>query len=422
MAMLIRILMNHSFNCLATIFTVSVQTPIFLVIVIPFLIIYGFIQRLYVAATRQLKRLESVSRSPIFTHFSETISGVSTLKAYGAMNRFIDESDRRVDDNTVCYYPNAVANCWLAVRLEFMACFLVFFAALFAVISKSTAEGEAGGLSGGGIGLSLSYALNVTLALNMCVRMYAELETNIVSVERISEYTEIPPEAAWFRKADEKLSAEWPEKGEISFEAYGTRYRPGLDLVLRSVDLTTGRGEKVGIVGRTGAGKSSLTLALFRIIEAANGKIWVDGVDISTLGLQVLRSRIGIIPQEPVLFCGSLRLNLDPFQRHTDAQLWSAIELSHLKGFVTAQEAGLDTIISEGGENLSVGQRQLICLGRALLRRPKVLVLDEATSSIDMDTDMLVQETIRSQFSSCTILTIAHRKNGGNGDVFGAIL
>ena len=217
--------MNHSYNVLATIFTVCFQTPLFLVIVVPFVTAYFFIQRFFVATTRQLKRLESVSRSPIFTHFSETINGVSTIKAYSATRRFIEESDQRVDSNQRCFYPNSVAYCWLQVRLELMACFLIFFASLFAVLSKKSSDDDDSGSSGGGIGLSLSYILNITLSLNMCVRMYAELENNIVSVERISEFTKVKPEAAWQNeKEDEKVSKDWPQNGEIQFEGYGTRY------------------------------------------------------------------------------------------------------------------------------------------------------------------------------------------------------
>ena len=192
---------------------------------------------------------------------------MSTIKAYNATDRFIAESDYRVDQNARCFYPNGVSVCWLQVRLELMACFLTFFAALFAVLSKKSSEADTGGLSGGGIGLSLSYALNITLSLNLCVRSYADLENNIVSVERISEYTDVEPEAAWRRSEDNQLPKEWPERGEIRFEAYGTRYRPGLDLVLRRIDLSTERGEKIGIVGRTGAGKNRFELLIANLIS-----------------------------------------------------------------------------------------------------------------------------------------------------------
>lgn len=234
------------------------------------------------------------------------------------------------------------------------------------------------------------------------------MESNIVSVERVEEYADKPQEAAW-KTVD--IDPNWPQKGIVEFKDFKVRYREGLDLVLKGVSFRSKSQEKIGIVGRTGAGKSSLTLSLFRIIEAAGGKIVIDDIDISGIGLHSLRSRLTIIPQDPVLFSGTLRMNIDPFNSFNDDAIWIALEHSHLKAFVRSLSNGLDHLITEGGENLSVGQRQLVCLARALLRKTKVLILDEATAAIDFETDELIQKTIRTQFDDCTILTIAHRLN-----------
>ncbi|XP_046388552.1 multidrug resistance-associated protein 1-like [Ischnura elegans] len=391
-----------AFEVMATLFVISYSTPMFLTVVGGIGLIYYFVQRFYITTSRQLKRLESISRSPIYSHFGESISGAQSLRAYGVQDRFIHENETRVDKNQMCYYPSIVANRWLAVRLEMVGNLIMFFASLFAIIGRDS-------LSSGDVGLSISYALQVTEGLNWCVRMASEVETNIVAVERIKEYGETNPEAPWELKS--LLPRDWPSKGRVEFRNFEVRYRDGLDLVLKGIDFDVSGGEKVGIVGRTGAGKSSLTLSLFRIIESVGGAILIDGIDIAKLGLHTLRGRLTIIPQDPVLFSGTLRMNLDPFEKHSDAEIWIALEHAHLKVFVKGLPAGLQHEVAEGGENLSVGQRQLICLARALLRKTKVLILDEATAAIDLETDELIQMTIREEFKECTILTIAHRLN-----------
>uniref|UniRef100_A0A3P9Q7W5 Canalicular multispecific organic anion transporter 1-like n=1 Tax=Poecilia reticulata TaxID=8081 RepID=A0A3P9Q7W5_POERE len=385
---------------LGTLFVICLATPFFTIIIIPLAVIYFFVQRFYVATSRQLRRLDSVSRSPIYSHFSETVSGLSVIRAYNHQERFLKHNEVTIDENLKSVYPWIVSNRWLAIRLEFLGNLVVFFAALFAVISRNS-------IDSGLVGLSISYALNVTQTLNWLVRMTSELETNIVAVERVSEYSELENEAPWVTQ--DRPSEKWPEAGRLQFVDYKVRYRPELDLVLKGISCDIGSTEKIGIVGRTGAGKSSLTNCLFRIIEAADGRILIDNVDISKIGLHDLRNRLTIIPQDPVLFSGTLRMNLDPFDKFSDEELWRVLELSHLKNYVAGLKEELQHEVAEGGENLSVGQRQLLCLARALLRKSRILILDEATAAVDLETDDLIQTTIRKEFSHCTVLTIAHR-------------
>ncbi|KAJ8251178.1 hypothetical protein GJAV_G00218150 [Gymnothorax javanicus] len=400
---IIKMFLGSMFNVLGSCIIILVTTPLVAVVIPPLALFYFFVQRFYVASSRQLKRLESVCRSPVYSHFTETLLGTSVIRAFREQDRFIRQNQDRVDRNQRAYYPSIVANRWLAVRLEFLGNCIVLFAALFAVVARNN-------LSAGLVGLSVSYALQITASLNWLVRMSSDLETNIVAVERVKQYDGTEKEAKWTLE-DSSPPSGWPTKGHIHIQDFGLRYRDDLELAIRNISVTIQGGEKVGIVGRTGAGKSSLTLGLFRIIEASEGQISIDGIDIAELGLHELRSHITIIPQDPVLFSGSLRMNLDPFDSYSDQEVWNTLELAHLKSFVSGLPDKLNHECAEGGENLSLGQRQLVCLARALLRKTKVLVLDEATAAVDLETDNLIQSTIRSQFEDCTVLTIAHRLN-----------
>ncbi|GAB5588211.1 hypothetical protein Unana1_03111 [Umbelopsis nana] len=396
------------FSVISTVCVISYSTPPFMFLIVPLIFVYMAIQRYYLQTSRELKRLDSVSKSPIYSFFQQTLSGsgVATVRAFEQQERFLHENRCRLDENQKAYFPSISCNRWLAVRLEFLGSIIIFGAAMLAVIEVVFI----GNLDAGLVGLSVSYALGTTQALNWVIRSFCEIETNIVSVERIKEYIDLPSEAPEIIETN-RPSHIWPEKGMIEYRDYSTRYRPGLDLVLKGISFKVAPKEKVGIVGRTGAGKSSLSLSLFRIIEAASGNIFVDGVDISSIGLHDLRSRLTIIPQDPVLFAGTVRDNLDPFNAHDDVEIWQVLENSHLKDHIAKLEGKLNATVLEGGENFSVGQRQLICLARALLRRTTVLVLDEATAAIDVETDAIIQETIRREFADCTILTIAHRIN-----------
>ena len=389
---------------MGTVITIIVYLPTFTLVIVPASIIFFFVQTIYVSTSRQVKRLESISRSPIYSHFSETLTGTTTIRAFQMDQQFIAESERKVDFNQICYYPSIIGYRWLSVLLENTGNLLTFAAAIFVVVAGDNVEP-------GEVGLIISYAVNVTSVLTWLVRTTADVETNIVAVERIKEYSDIPSEAEWTSSNSDTPTETWPEFGNVNFKEYAMRYREGLDLVLKSISCEVVGGEKIGIVGRTGAGKSSLTMALFRLVEAAEGQIVIDGLDAAKMGLHELRTKITIIPQDPVLFSGTLRMNLDPFNIYSDEEVWSALKLSHLHDFVSTLELGLLHYISEGGDNLSVGQRQLVCLARALLKKTKILVLDEATAAVDLETDDLIQATIRKEFKDSTVLTIAHRLN-----------
>ena len=392
-----------SFDVMAIIVVITSATPMFITVLVPIGILYVLVTKLYMTTARQVKRIESICKSPIYAHFSESLTGAVSIRAYRQQERFISESQDKVQTNVNSSYVSLSCNRWLTVRLELLGNLIIVFSSIFAILARDE-------LSAGVAGLSISYAFNIILSLNWMLLTFSNLEMDAVALERIVEYMDGPEEAKWeLPLADCQLPKDWPDQGEIVFENYQARYREELDLVLNDMNMNINDGEKIGICGRTGAGKSSLTLALFRIIESAGGRITIDGIDISTLGLHALRSHLTIIPQDPVLFTGELRFNLDPAGECTDEALWKALEMSHLKTHVAQLPEGLDHEISEGGANFSMGQRQLICLARALLRKTKILILDEATASVDLDTDAMIQTTIRDSFAECTVLTIAHR-------------
>ncbi|KAF2275206.1 multidrug resistance-associated protein 1 [Westerdykella ornata] len=397
----------NSARAFFTLAIISAMAPIFVTLIIPLAALYLYIQRYYLRTSRELKRLDSVSRSPIYAHFQESLSGMSTIRAYRQQKRFELENEWRVDANLRAYFPSINANRWLAVRLEFIGSVIILAAAGFAIISVTSRSG----LSAGWVGLAMSYALQITQSLNWIVRQTVEVETNIVSVERVLEYAALPSEAPEIISKN-RPPISWPSQGAVSFNNYSARYRPGLDLALKNINLQIHAHEKVGVVGRTGAGKSSLTLALFRIIEPSEGFVSIDNLNTSTIGLLDLRRRLAIIPQDAALFEGSVRDNLDPGHIHDDTELWSALDHARLKDHVASMPGKLDARVNEGGSNLSAGQRQLVSLARALLAPSNILVLDEATAAVDVETDAMLQATLRSSmFRNRTIITIAHRIN-----------
>lgn len=400
--MTFRNLFRIIFQVIGSIFVICSANPIFIAIIIPLSMVYWFVQQVFVRSSRQIKRIQSITRSPIYSHFSETLSGTSTIKAYNLQRRFTNDCMSKVDTNLISSRVFLATSRWLSVRLEMLGNVIILFASLFAVLGRDT-------INPGTVGLTLNYASQITNILNMLIRQTSQIESNMVSVERIQEYQNSLEQEAPYSNPKTDTDNDWPNNGRIEFENYEARYRPGLSLVLKGITGTINSQEKIGIVGRTGAGKSSLSLALFRIIEGIEGNISIDGVDISHLGLGYLRSRLTIMPQDPVLFSGTLRDNLDPFSMKSDTQIWQALKLAHLYTFISNHPEGLYFGLAEGGSNLSVGQKQLVCLARALLRKTKILVLDEATAAIDLETDDMIQETIRKEFADCTVLTIAHR-------------
>ncbi|XP_075623995.1 multidrug resistance-associated protein 1 isoform X1 [Balearica regulorum gibbericeps] len=396
-------LLGFLFNLLEIYLVIIVATPRAAMAIVPLTVLYAVFQHFYVITSCQLRRTEAASRSPIYSHISETFQGSSVIRAYKDQERFILKSNFLVDENQRICFPGAVADRWLATNLEFLGNGIVLFAALFAAMGRAH-------LSPGTAGFSISYALQITGILNWMVRSWTEIENNIVSVERVREYVRTPKEAPWTLNG--KLQDQvWLTEGRIEFRNYSLRYRPNLELALKRVTLTISGQEKIGITGRTGAGKSTLAVGLLRLVEAAEGVILIDGLDIAQLGLHDLRTNITVVPQDPVLFSGSLRMNLDPLNHYSDADIWTALELTHLKNFVADLPDQLEHQCSNQGENLSAGQKQLVCLARALLRKAKILVLDEATAAIDVETDLQIQSTLRTQFKDSTVLTIAHRLN-----------
>lgn len=388
------------FQLIGVMVLISLNVPLVLAFWFPLLVLYFIFQRIYMRSIRQLKRIESVTRSPVYNHFSEMISGLSSVRAYGAEQSFIGLSDSKVDTTLNCSYLLFLGKMWLGTRLDIISNFIVLAGNLLLVSKK-------GSIVPGVACYIVSYSMGTSFAFNFIVHYASEVEASIVASERIEEYADVNPEAEW--TVESRPDSDWPKDGCVKFDEYSTRYREGLDLVLRDVNLEINRGEKIGVVGRTGAGKSSLTLSLFRLIEAAHGRILIDDVDISKIGLHDLRRRLTIIPQDPVIFSGTLRVNIDPNGSYTDEDIWSALERAHVKSQFVG--TGLETEIAEGGSNLSVGQRQLLCLARAILQKKKILIMDEATAAVDVETDALIQTTIRRDFADCTIITIAHRLN-----------
>ena len=443
-------------------------TPLLLVLLAPTLWAFFRLFRYFTSVSRDLKRLESVSRSPIYSSLSETLSGLDTIRAYGATARFLSAHLGRMNRNQKFFWHLWMSTSWMTVRLEVCTSIVLFAVALLCVCLRETSSDIS-------LGLALSYGLQLTALFQRCLQVSIDVATYMISVERIFQYNAIEPERNTILQKQQQqgeqvwqglevavavptsdtdadadsqgkgkgkgnyspldqlpppppfpsplqlvlpgpatalpASAAWPTRGAISFRGVRLRYRDNTPVVLDGLSFDIAGGEMVGICGRTGAGKSSILVCLFRIVELCEGAVFIDGVNIQHVPLRRLRDSIAIIPQDPVLLSGSIRFQLDPWGLYTDAQIFDALDLVGMREWVAAQRLGLLEPVLEGGENLSHGQRQLVCIARALLRCARVLVIDEGTSSVDPHTDALVQNALRVvvKRSQCTVVAIAHR-------------
>ncbi|KAL3653593.1 Multidrug resistance-associated protein 7 [Castilleja foliolosa] len=389
-------------NCYANLAVLAVITWQVLFVSIPMIYLAIRLQKYYYSTAKELMRINGTTKSFVANHLSESVAGATTIRAFKEEDRFFAKNLELIDNNGSPFFHYFSANEWLIQRLETLSAAVLSFAGLCMVLLPR------GTFSSGFIGMALSYGLSLNMSLVFSINNQCMLANYIISVERLDQYMHIPSEAPEVIK-ENRPPASWPIEGKVEIRDLQIKYRQDAPLVLHGITCTFEGGHRIGIVGRTGSGKTTLIGALFRLVEPTGGKIIVDGIDISTIGLHDLRSRLGIIPQDPTLFTGTVRYNLDPLCQHTDKEIWEVLGKCQLKEAVEEKEEGLDSPVVEDGSNWSMGQRQLFCLGRALLRRSKILVLDEATASIDNTTDMILQKTIRTEFADCTVITVAHR-------------
>ncbi|XP_058243562.1 ATP-binding cassette sub-family C member 8 [Hemibagrus wyckioides] len=390
--------------CVSAVGIISYITPVFLIALLPLAIICYFIQKYFRVASRDLQQLEDSTQIPLLSHYSVTIEGLTTIRAFRHEQKFKKKFLEYSDANNIASLFLTAANRWLEVRMEYIGAFVVLIAAVASISSALYSE-----LSAGLVGLGLTYALMVSNYLNWMVRNLADMEVQLGCVKRISSLLNTEPENYTGEMTPAQVPAGWPKYGEIQIKNLSVRYDSSLKPVLKRVNVHIKPGQKVGICGRTGSGKSSFSLALFRMVDTCEGRIIIDGIDIAKLPLQTLRSKFSIILQDPILFSGTIRFNLDPERKATDRMLWEALDIAQLTPVVEALPGGLDAMVTEGGENFSQGQRQLFCLARAFVRKSSILIMDEATASIDMATESILQKVVMTAFADRTVVNIAHR-------------
>ncbi|XP_045873885.1 ATP-binding cassette sub-family C member 8 isoform X6 [Meles meles] len=390
--------------CVSALAVISYVTPVFLVALLPLAVVCYFIQKYFRVASRDLQQLDDTTQLPLLSHFAETVEGLTTIRAFRYEAKFQQKLLEYTDSNNIASLFLTAANRWLEVRMEYIGACVVLIAAVTSISNSLHRE-----LSAGLVGLGLTYALMVSNYLNWMVRNLADMEIQLGAVKRIHGLLKTEAESYEGLLAPSLIPKNWPDQGKIQIQNLSVRYDSSLKPVLKHVNALISPGQKIGICGRTGSGKSSFSLAFFRMVDMFEGRIIIDGIDIAKLPLHTLRSRLSIILQDPVLFSGTIRFNLDPEKKCSDSTLWEALEIAQLKQVVKALPGGLDAIITEGGENFSQGQRQLFCLARAFVRKTSIFIMDEATASIDMATENILQKVVMTAFADRTVVTIAHR-------------
>jgi ABC-type multidrug transport system fused ATPase/permease subunit len=382
--------------------TVSVL-PFFLPFVFPLLYLYSYAQEWFIVYARELFRLDAIGRSPLYARFTETIQGLETIRCMRQVRRFVSEIEYKLDLQQRAYYATNVSNRWLGVRIDCVG-------ALILAVSVALSAAERGKVEGQLLALPTVGATFLLVMLPQLVQSAADLKLSMISVQRVTRLLDVPQEAPITdHDAQFVPPPDWPRLGKVEFRNYYLQYRPELPPAVTNLSITVPPGEKIGVVGRTGAGKSSLIIALFRLSEASGGSVLIDDVDISRVSLSTLRSRLCVIPQDPVLFRGTLRKNLDILDRHSEAELLEALDAVNLRQSILEKSGGLECEVTEGGENFSIGERQLICLARGLLSHASVIVLDEATANVDLSTEEKIHHAIFTKCGRSTMFLIAHR-------------